>query len=168
VQKRAPDARRITDKMPANFIFIGLIHALLPNAKIVHVTRNPVDNCLSCFTNQFGQGHAYSYDLAELGKYYADYARLMAHWRRVLPEGAFIEVRYENLVADNEAQARRLIEYCGLAWNDACLESHKTKRSIRTISVTQVRQPIYTSSVDRWRRYEPFLKPLLDELGELV
>ena len=168
VQKRAPDSRRITDKMPANFMVLGLIHAMLPNAKIVHVMRNPVDNCLSCFTKQFSHGHAYSYDLAELGKYYTDYARLMAYWRRVLPEGAFLEVRYEDLVADNEAQARRLIAYCGLEWNDACLESHKTKRSIRTASVTQVRQPIYTSSVERWRKYEAFLKPLLDELGDLV
>ena len=92
----------------------------------------------------------------------------MAHWRRVLPEGAFLDVRYEDLVADNEAQARRLIAYCGLEWNDACLESHKTKRSVRTASVTQVRQPIYTSSVERWRKYEEFLKPLLDELGDLI
>jgi tetratricopeptide (TPR) repeat protein len=169
VQKRAPDARRITDKMPGNFIALGLIHAMLPNAKIVHVSRNPADNCLSCFTKQFGNdSHAYSYDLTELGRYYVDYARLMAHWRRVLPEGAFLDVRYEDLVADNEAQARRLIAYCGLEWNDACMESHKTKRPVRTASVTQVRQPIYTSSVERWRCYEPFLKPLIDELGDLV
>jgi len=169
LQKRAPDARRITDKMPANFLFIGLIHAMLPNAKIIHVSRNPVDNCLSCFTKQFSHNsQPFSYDLAELGKYYVDYTRLMAHWRKVLPEGAFLDVRYEDLVADNEAQARRLIAYCGLEWNDACLESHKTERSVRTASVTQVRQPIYTSSVERWRKYEEFLKPLLDELGDLV
>jgi tetratricopeptide (TPR) repeat protein len=168
VRNLSPNARHITDKMPANFMFIGLIHAMLPNAKIVHVSRNPVDNCLSCFTNLFGHGLAYSYDLAELGRYYSDYARLMSHWRRVLPEGAFLDVRYEDLVADNEVQARRLIEYCGLEWNDACMESHKTKRPVRTPSVTQVRQPIYTSSIERWRKYEAFLKPLLDELGDLV
>lgn len=169
VQKRAPDARRITDKMPANFLYIGLIHAMLPHAKIIHVSRHPVDNCLSCFTKQFSHNSLpFSYDLAELGKYYVDYTRLMAHWRRVLPEGAFLDVRYEELVADNEAQARRLIEYCGLEWNDACLEFHKTKRAVRTASVTQVRQPIYTSSVERWRKYEAYLKPLLDELGNLV
>lgn len=169
LKKRAPDAHRITDKMPGNFQMIGLIHAMLPNAKIIHVSRHPVDNCLSCFTKQFGRyGHAYSYDLVELGRYYTDYARLMAHWRRVLPEGAFLDVRYEDLVADTEAQARRLIAYCGLEWDDACLEFHKTKRAVRTASVTQVRQPIYTTSVQRWRQYEPFLKPLLDELGDLV
>jgi tetratricopeptide (TPR) repeat protein len=169
VQRRAPEARRITDKLPNNFLVLGLIHAMLPNARIIHVSRNPVDNCLSCFTNQFNHDNLpYTYDLAELGKYYTDYARLMAHWRRVLPEGAFLEVRYEDMVTDNAAQARRLIAYCGLEWNDACLESHKTKRSVRTASVTQVRQPIYTSSVERWRKYEEFLTPLLDELGDLV
>ncbi len=169
LQGRAPAARRITDKMPGNFTFIGLINAMLPSARIIHVSRNPVDNCLSCFTNQFNHDSLpYTYDLVELGRYYTNYARLMAHWRRVLPEGAFLDVRYEDLVADNEAQARRLIAYCGLEWNDACLESHKTKRSVRTASVTRVRQPIYTSSVERWRKYEEFLKPLLDELGDLI
>jgi tetratricopeptide (TPR) repeat protein len=168
LRRRAPDAIHVTDKMPANFMAIGLIHLMLPNAKIIHVNRNPVDTCLSCFTMLFSHGHAYSYDLAELGRYYADYARLMAHWRQVLPEGAFLEVRYEDLVTDNEAQTRRLIAYCGLEWNDACLKSHETKRSVRTASVTQVRQPIYTSSVERWRKYETYLRPLLDELGDLV
>jgi tetratricopeptide (TPR) repeat protein len=168
LRRRAPDAIHITDKMPANFLAVGLIHLMLPNAKIIHVNRNPVDTCLSCFTKPFNHGHAYSYDLAELGRYYADYARLMAHWRQVLPEGVFLEVRYEELVTDNEAQARRLIAYCGLEWNDACLKSHETKRSVRTASVTQVRQPIYTSSIERWRKYEPYLKPLLDELGDLA
>jgi tetratricopeptide (TPR) repeat protein len=169
LKKRAPDARRITDKMPGNFLILGLIHAMLPNAKIIHVSRHPVDTCLSCFTKQFNHNNIpYSYDLTELGRYYTDYTRLMAHWRQVLPEGAFLDVRYEDLVADTEAQARRLIEYCGLEWNDACLEFHKTKRAVRTASVMQVRQPIYTTSVERWRQYEPFLKPLLDELGDLV
>ena len=168
LRRRAPDAAHITDKMPANFLGIGLIYLMLPNAKIIHVSRNPVDTCLSCFTKRFSRGHAYSYDLAELGHYYADYARLMAHWRQVLPEGAFLDVRYEDLVTDNEAQARRLIAYCGLEWNDACLKSHETKRSIRTASVAQVRQPIYTTSVERWRKYERYLKPLLDELGDLA
>jgi len=95
-----------------------------------------------------------------------NYARLMEHWRRVLPEGAFLEVRYEELVADKEAQTRRLIGYCGLEWNDACLESHKTERSIKTASITQVRQPVYQSSVERWRHYEKHLRPLFEALGE--
>lgn len=168
LQRRAPDARRITDKMPANFLAVGLIHLMLPNAKIIHVKRNPLDTCLSCFTTLFEHKQEYSYDLAELGRYYAGYARLMDHWRKVLPEGAFLEVQYEDIVADQEAQARRLIEYCGLEWNDACLNFHQNKRVVRTASVTQVRQPIYKSSVERWRPYEKFLRPLFDTLGELA
>jgi tetratricopeptide (TPR) repeat protein len=168
LKQRAPDAKRITDKMPANFFAVGLIHLMLPNAKIIHVNRNPVDTCLSCFTRLFNRKQEHTYDLAELGQYYVHYARLMEHWREVLPAGAFLDVQYEDIVADQEAQARRLIAYCGLEWNDACLDFHNTKRSIRTASVTQVRQPIYTSSVERWRHYERFLGPLLDALGDLV
>lgn len=168
LKQRAPTAQRITDKMPANFFAVGLIHLMLPNAKIIHVNRNPVDTCLSCFTRLFNRKQEHTYDLAELGQYYVHYARLMEHWRKVLPAGAFLDVQYEDIVADQETQARRLIEYCGLEWNDACLDFHTTKRSIRTASVTQVRQPIYTSSVERWRHYERFLGPLLDALGDLV
>ncbi len=168
LKQLAPDARRITDKMPANYFAVGLIHLMLPNAKIIHVNRNPVDTCLSCFTRLFNRKQEHTYDLAELGQYYVHYARLMDHWRKVLPAGAFLDVQYEDIVADQEAQARRLIAYCGLEWNDACLDFHNTKRSVRTASVTQVRQPIYTSSVERWRHYEKFLGPLLDALGDLV
>ncbi|HET7832006.1 MAG TPA: sulfotransferase [Gallionella sp.] len=168
LRQRAPDAKHITDKMPANFLAVGLIHLMLPNAKIIHVRRNPVDTCLSCFTRLFNRKQNQTYDLAELGRYYVDYARLMEHWRKLLPAGAFLEVQYENIVADQEAQARRMLEYCGLPWNDACLDFHKNTRSIRTASVTQVRQPIYKSSVERWRPYEKFLGPLFDALGELA
>ncbi len=168
LKQRAPDARRITDKMPANFFAVGLIHMMLPNAKIIHVKRNPVDTCLSCYTRLFHRKQEHTYDLAELGQYYVRYARLMEHWRKVLPAGAFLDVQYEDIVADQEAQARRLIAYCGLEWNPACLDFHNTIRSIRTASVTQVRQPIYGSSVQRWRHYEKFLGPLLDALGDLV
>jgi hypothetical protein len=169
LKRRAPGARHITDKMPANFLAVGLIYLMLPNAKIIHVKRSPMDTCLSCFTRLFRrkqQGH--TYDLAELGRYYADYVRLMNHWRSVLPAGSFLEVQYEDIVADQALQARRLIEYCGLEWNDNCLNFHKTQRPIRTASLTQVRQPIYTSSVERWRPYEKFLEPLLNALGDLV
>lgn len=166
--RRAPEAKRVTDKMPANFFAIGLIHAMLPNAKIIHVNRNPVDTCLSCFTQLFNLKQDYTYDLEELGRYYVDYARLMAHWRSVLPAGAFLDVQYEDIVADQETQAKQLIAYCGLDWNDACINFHKNKRPIYTASVTQVRQPIYRSSVERWRNYERFLGPLLDALGDLV
>ncbi|MBI5005776.1 MAG: tetratricopeptide repeat protein [Nitrosomonadales bacterium] len=168
VQARAPGSQRITDKMPANFFAVPLIHLMLPNAKIVHVNRNAVDTCLSCFTRLFHRKQEHTYDLAELGRYYADYARLMDHWRKVLPAGAFLDIQYEDIVADQEDQARRLLEFCGLEWNDACLDFHKTKRQVRTASVTQVRQPIYTTSIERWRKYEKFLGPLLDELGDLV
>jgi LPS sulfotransferase NodH len=154
--------------MPANFFAIGLIHLMLPRAKIIHVNRNPVDTCLSCFTRLFNRKQNQTYDLAELGHYYVDYARLMNHWRQLLPAGAFLDVQYEAIVADPEAQARRLLDHCGLEWNAACLDFHKHQRSIRTASVTQVRQPIYKTSVERWRHYEKHLGPLLDALGDLV
>lgn len=168
LRARNASADRITDKMPANFNCLGLIHLMLPRAKIIHVKRNPVDTCLSGFTRLFNRSQHHSYDLVEMGRYYRSYARLMEHWRAVLPAGAFYEVQYEELVADQEAQSRALIEYCGLEWDDACLQPHKTERSIRTASVTQVRQPVYNSSVERWRKYEPHLGPLLEVLGDLV
>ena len=168
ITQRAPQARHITDKMPANFFAVPLIHLMLPNAKIIHVNRNPVDTCVSCYTRLFHRKQEHTYDLAELGRYYADYARLMAHWRKVLPAGAFYNVQYEAIVADQEGEARKLLAYCGLEWDDACLDFHKTERQVRTASVVQVRQPIYTSSVERWRKYEKHLGPLLDALGDLV
>jgi len=168
LHRRAPDAKRITDKMPANFQAIGLIHAMLPNARIIHVMRNPVDTCLSCFMQLFSNGQEQTYDLAELGRYYVGYARLMEHWRGVLPAGSFLDVQYEDIVADQEAQARRMIAFCGLDWDDSCIDFHKNQRSIRTASLTQVRQPIYKSSVERWKPYEKFLGPLLDALGDLA
>jgi hypothetical protein len=160
LRQRAPDARCITDKMPANFFALGLISAMLPEARIVHVRRNPLDTCLSNFMHLFNAGQEHTYDLAELGSYYADYARLMEHWRTVLPAGSFLEVQYEDIVADLEGQARRLIDYCGLAWDDACLDFHRNTRDVRTASLMQVRQPLYRGSVERWRRYEEFLAPL--------
>lgn len=168
LREYAPAARRITDKMPTNFLMLGLIHLMLPNAKIIHISRHPLDTCLSCFTRLFNKGQEQTYDLAELGRYYVNYTRIMAHWKEVLPKNTFLDVRYEALVTDNEAQARRLIEFCGLEWNEACLQSHKTKRPILTASVTQVREPIYTSSLERWRPYESYLKPLIDELGNFI
>lgn len=161
-------ARRVTDKMPANFMALGLIRLMLPNAKIVHVMRNAADVCLSNFTIDFSQNQPHSYDLAEMGRYYVAYARLMEHWRSVLPAGSFLDVQYEELVAEPENQIRRLIDYCGLEWNDACLEHYKTERSVNTASVTQVREPMYKTSVERWRRYERFLEPLFDSLDEFA
>jgi tetratricopeptide (TPR) repeat protein len=167
LRRRDPTAQRITDKMPANYLALGLIPLILPNAKIVHVKRNPVDTCVSCFTRLFNKHQDATYNLYELGRHYANYARLMNHWRAVLPASTFMEVQYEDIVADMEGQARRLIDWVGLPWDDKCLAFHENKRSIRTASVTQVRQPIYTSSVERWRNYEKYLGPLLDVLGDI-
>ncbi len=169
LRKRAPDAQRITDKMPANFQAVGLIHLALPKAKIVHIRRNPVDTCLSNFSKNFAHSNQpQSYDLEELGLYYRQYHELMAHWREVLPADAWHEVDYENLVQDTEEEARKLIEYCGLKWEPQCLDFHTTKRSVKTASVTQVRQPIYKTSVERWRAYSDQLGPLFEALGPLA
>ena len=169
VRKLAPEfaekCERITDKMPSNYYFAGLIHLALPNAKIIHTIRDPVDTCISCFSKLFSTDLNYSYDLGELGRYYKRYERLMAHWRRVLPRGRILDVRYEEVVADLETEARRIISHCGLPWKDRCLSFHEAIRPVRTASATQVRQPIYKSSVGRWRVYEAHLGPLLDALG---
>jgi tetratricopeptide (TPR) repeat protein len=161
----AAAAPYITDKMPSNYYFAGLIHLALPNAKIIHSRRDPVDTCISCFSKLFSAEQNHTYDLGELGRYYKRYEQLMAHWLRVLPRGRMLEVRYEDVVADLETQARRIIDYCGLPWDDRCLSFHETDRPVRTASATQVRQPIYQSAVGRWRVYEEFLGPLLAELG---
>jgi tetratricopeptide (TPR) repeat protein len=160
----APAASRIVDKMPANFRFVGLIHRALPNAKIIHMRRDPVDTCMSCFAQLFA-GLPFAYDLGELGRYYRGYAALMAHWRRVLPPGAMLEVEYERLVADLPGEARRMVAYCGLDWDDACLQFHATRRAVRTASFAQVRQPVYRTSIGRWEGHRCALKPLIDALG---
>ncbi len=150
--------------MPSNYYFAGLIHLALPNAKIIHSVRDPIDTCISCFSKLFSAEQNHTYDLAELGRYYKRYARLMAHWHSVLPAQALLDVRYEDVVADLEGQARRIIAYCGLPWDERCLSFHKTERPVRTASVTQVRQPIYTGAIGRWRRYAEDLAPLLAAL----
>ena len=158
------DAQRITDKMPSNYYFAGLIHLALPNAKIIHAIRDPVDTCVSCFSKLFSAEQNHTYDLGELGRYYTRYARLMAHWQKALPPGRILDVSYEAVVADLEGQARRIISYCDLPWDDLCLSFHKTDRPVRTASATQVRQPIYQSAVGRWRVYQEYLEPLLTAL----
>jgi tetratricopeptide (TPR) repeat protein len=160
----APKARRITDKLPANFRHLGLIHLALPNARIIHVRRDPMDTCFSCYSKLFWSGLNYAYDLRELGHYYKAYDELMGHWRRVLPQGAMLEVQYEDLVSDFEAGARRLVEFCGLDWDERCLNFHENKRAVRTKSEFQVRQPVFQSSIGRWRPYEQWLSPLLEAL----
>ena len=159
-------ATRITDKLPSNFRFAGLIHAALPNARIIHTCRDPVDTCLSIFSILFsGHSQLYSYDLSELGRYYRAYQKVMAHWRNVLPPGVMLEVQYEEVVDDLEQQARQIVSHCGLEWDDACLEFYKAERPVRTISHAQVRQPIYRSSVGRPRPPRNLLLPLLEGLG---
>lgn len=162
--KLAPGAAHVTDKLPGNFQYLGLIHLALPNAKIVHTVRNPVDTCVSCFSELFLAGQGFSYDLAELGRYYAGYRHLMAHWHRVLPPGTILDVRYEDVVADLEGQTRRVLDHCGLPFDPRCLAFNESTRPVRTASAMQVRQPIYKHSVERWRKYERWLGPLLREL----
>jgi tetratricopeptide (TPR) repeat protein len=162
----APSAARVTDKLPANFQLLGFIRMVLPKARIIHVKRDPLDTCVSCFSLKFlGDNLSFVYDLGELGRHYRMYQDLMDHWRRVLPAGSMLEVQYENVIEDLEAQARRIVEYCGLGWDERCLSFHEAERTVRTASTVQVRQPIYRSSVQRWRRYEKHLGPLVEALG---
>jgi len=157
---------RIVDKAPGNYLYAGLIHAALPNARIIHACRDPLDTCLSIFSILFANDmQPYSYDLGELGRYYRAYEAMMAHWRNVLPPGVMIDVRYEDVVDDLEGQARRIVAHCGLEWDEACLSFHKNDRPVRTPSHAQVRQPIYRSSVGRPRPPRELLQPLLDALG---
>lgn len=167
VRRRAPDAPHVTDKAPGNFRYLGLIHLMLPRARIIHCVRNPVDTCLSCYKLLFVSGQNFSYDLVELGRYHRLYTRLMDHWRAVMP-GRILDVRYEDLVAAQERETRRLLEFCGLPWEDACLSFHTTRRLVKTASATQVRQPIYKSAVGSWKRYARHLGPLLESLGPLA
>lgn len=156
--------QRITNKTLGNYLYIGLIRQLWPNARIIHTFRDPIDTCLSCFSISFNDLD-FTFDLGELGRRYRHYQELMAHWRHVLPEGAMLEVRYEDTVDNLEASARRIISYCGLQWDDACLNFHKSRRPVRTSSLAQVRSPIYRSSVGRWRPDGETLRPLLEGLG---
>ena len=160
---------RIIDKLPDNFLRIGLIRLILPNARIIHTLRNPIDTCVSCYSKLFTAGQHFSYDLAELGRYYLRYSELMTHWRSVLPAGAMLDVSYEDVVDDLEGQARRLVDYCGLTWSDRCLSFHKTNRAVKTASAVQVRKPcsvVLRSSAGG--DTGAVLQPLLDALGEFT
>jgi len=165
IRALAPDAARITNKLPENFRLCGLIRLALPGARIIHTRRDPVDTCLSCFSQLFAGNLPYTYDLAELGRYYRGYDGLMAHWRAVLPAEALLEVQYESVVADLETEARRILAHCGLDWDPRCLDFHRTERPVRTASMSQVRQPLYQGSVGRARAYDGMLGPLLAGLN---
>ena len=156
---------RIVDKMPGNFLYLGLIHILFPAAKIIHCVRESRDACLSMFCNYFPMGVPYSYDLFKLGVYYSQYQRMMAYWRSVLPVGTMAEVHYEVLVNNQESESRRLLAFIGLDWDEACLAFYKTKRRVNTASDLQVSKPIYTSSIGRWKQYRKHLGPLEEGLN---
>jgi len=159
LREQHPQALRVSDKMPQNFVNLGLIALMFPRARVIHCRRDPRDTCVSCFCENFAE-ISFPSSLEDLGRYYGDYERLMTHWRQVLPLAMF-EVQYEELVADLEAVSRRLLSFCGLDWDDRCLRFHETARPVYTASRLQVRQPIYSSSVGRWRRYQSHLGPLL-------
>jgi tetratricopeptide (TPR) repeat protein len=161
------NSKQYADKMPSNFFYIGLINIIFPNAKIIHCTRDPIDNCVSCFTSPLDETHLYTKKLEVLGQYYREYASLMDYWKTVSAIPIF-DMKYETTVADLEGQARALIAHVGLPWNDACLKFNEAKTQVSTISTWQVRQPIYSTSVKRWKAYEKHLGPLIDALGDLA
>jgi hypothetical protein len=158
---------RFVDKMLGNFGHVGLIHLLFPRAVIIDARRHPLGCGFSCFKQLFGRGVKFSNDLGEIGRYYRDYAELMEHYDAALP-GRVHRVYYERLVADPEAEVRRLLDHCGLPFEAQCLRFYDNKRVVLTISSEQVRQPIYTESIDQWRHFEPWLGPLKATLGDLV
>jgi tetratricopeptide (TPR) repeat protein len=161
------DKPHFIDKMPNNFRHLGLIHLLLPNARIIDARRQPMACCFSNFKQLFAQGQEFTYSLEDIGRYYRTYVELMAHWERVLP-GRVLRVQHESVVEDLEGSVRRILEFCGLGFEPACVEFHKTERSVRTASSEQVRQPIYREGIDQWRNFAPWLGPLKAVLGDLV
>jgi tetratricopeptide (TPR) repeat protein len=165
VRPMAAGKRHVVDKMPANFTRAGMIRIILPDARIIHCRRDPADVCLSCYTKLFAGEQAFAYDQTELGRFHRAYQGLTAHWRKTLPASHFLEVDYEAVVDDLEAQARRMLNFLSLPWDANVLKFHETERPVRTASSNQVRQPIYRSSAGRWRKHAAELKPLLAALG---
>jgi len=166
-RKYRGDRPFFTDKNPNNFLHVGLLHLILPNAKIINARRHPLDSCFGSYKQLFAKGQPFTYDLVELGEYYLQYQRLMDHWHEVLP-GKVLDIHYEEVVAGLEGQIRRILEYCGLEWEESCLRFHETSRSVKTASSEQVRRPIYSSAVNTWRRYEQHLGALIEVLEPLL
>jgi tetratricopeptide (TPR) repeat protein len=166
-RKFRTDRPRFVDKNPNNFIYAGLLHLALPNARIINARRHPVDSCFGSYKQLFASGQPFSYDLTDIGEYYLQYQRVMDHWHEVLP-GKVLDVDYETVVSDLEGQVRRILDYCGLPFEEACLNFHETDRLVKTASSEQVRQPIYASSVDLWRNYESHLGELIEVLDPLL
>ena len=158
------NASRFTDKMPINFLNLGLIATLFPRARIIHCVRDPRDTCLSCYTTRFSTRPEYGSDLGDLAHFYNEYTRLMDHWRHVLPL-PILDVQYEDLVSNQSAMTHRILDFCGLAWDDRCLRFFENKRAIQTSSDWQVRQPMYSSAMARWKRFAHYLGPLCEGLG---
>src|SRR5690606_2463097 len=154
-------------KMPNNFMHVGLIHLILPNARIIDARRHPMACCFSNFKQLFADGQEFTYHLDEMARYYRCYTDLMEHWDRVLP-GKVLRVHYEHVVQDLEGQVRRLLDFLGLPFEPQCLEFHRTERSVRTPSSEQVRQPIFRRGVEQWRDFEPYLRQVEDRLSELI
>lgn len=166
LRAESSDATRIVDKLLENFMGLGLIALMFPHARIIHIKRDPVDTCLSCFAKLFNGNHLpYTYELTELGRFYRGYVRLMDHWRNVLPPGMMLEVQYEDLVGDFDLRARRIVAHCGLAWDERCRDFHRTERVVKTASALQVRQAIQRSSLDKWRAYRDLAQPLVAALA---
>jgi tetratricopeptide (TPR) repeat protein len=164
LQRKGPSAARVTDKLPFNWMRLGAIHALMPNARIIHCLRDPIDTCLSIYSNLLKSRVSFAARKDDLAFCYKQYLRLMDHWREVLPAENLFDVQYERLVADREAETRRIVAFTGLDWSDLCLRPERNGRAIDTASAWQARQPVYETSVQRWRRYEPWLGDLLQML----
>jgi tetratricopeptide (TPR) repeat protein len=160
LQHQCPDAQYVVDKTPLNSDYLGVIHSVFPNARIIYMRRDPIDTCLSCYFQHFALTLNFSLDLSDLAHYYAEHARLISHWRKVLPPGTILDVPYEELVANQEVWTRKILDFLGLAWDERCLQFHTTQRAVVTSSYWQVRQPLYRGSVQRWRKYSKFIGPL--------
>ena len=165
VWSRGVRTRFAIDKMPGNYEVAGWIPLMLPQAKIIHIRRDPLDTCFSCFSTFFAEGHEYAYDQTQLGHQYERYRRWMAHWRAVLPADRMLELDYETLVSDFEGVTRAVLAHIGLAWHPDCLRFHRNARNVHTASRAQVRTPLYASSIGRWRPFERPLAPLRAALG---
>jgi hypothetical protein len=168
LRRFSSQAGRIIDKDLGNFLHLGIAHRTFPRARIIHCRRDPVDTCFSTYTKLFVGGYGFAYDMRELGLYYRGYNALMAHWRRVLPAGTFMEIDYETLVSEPRAETQRLLEFLGLPWNDACMRFFETPRIVNTASFAQVRQPMYRSSIGRALHLRSHLQPLIAALGDLA
>jgi hypothetical protein len=156
-----------TDKLPNNFPHVGLLHLILPNAKIINACRHPLDSCLGGYKQLFGQGQHFTYDMFELAEYYKQYHADMTHWHSVLP-GKVLDVHYEETVMNLETQVRRILDHCGLPFEEQCLRFYETDRAVKTASSEQVRQPIYKGALGKWRRYEKHLGPWIEEFGDII